>query len=69
MSDKVIMVYTVNDASAFVVNQTLGSMKVIGKWQGRPDQLCKLGATVFNGSHVVAVKVAKRAPLGTAREY
>ncbi|MDT2861314.1 hypothetical protein P7H89_07005 [Lactococcus lactis] len=29
MSDKVIMVYTVNDASAFVFNQTLDNMKVI----------------------------------------
>ncbi|MDU3173785.1 MAG: hypothetical protein E7L30_11810 [Lactococcus lactis] len=30
MSDKVIMVYTVNDSSAFVFNQTLDNMKVIG---------------------------------------
>ena len=48
MSDKVIMVYTVNDSSAFVFNQTLDNMKVIGKWQDNPDQLFKLGATVFN---------------------
>ncbi|SCW52423.1 hypothetical protein SAMN02982984_01611, partial [Lactococcus lactis] len=57
MSDKVIMVYTVNDSSAFVFNQTLDNMKVIGKWQDDPDQLFKLGTTVFNGSHVVAIKV------------
>jgi len=63
MSDKVIMVYTVNDASAFVFNQTLDNMKVIGKWQDDPDQLFKLGTTVFNGSHVVAIKVAKRGHL------
>ncbi|WP_282675568.1 hypothetical protein LLUC023_12145 [Lactococcus cremoris] len=49
MSDKVIMVYTVNDSSAFVFNQTLDNMKVIGKWQDNPDQLFKLGTTVFNG--------------------
>ena len=30
MSDKVIRVYTVNDSSAFVFNQTLDNMKVIG---------------------------------------
>ncbi|NEX56985.1 hypothetical protein GTP06_00935 [Lactococcus lactis] len=68
MSDKVIMVYTVNDASAFVFNQTLDNMKVIGKWQDNPDQLFKLGTTVFNVTHVVAIKVAKRGPLGTVPE-
>ena len=68
MSDKLIMVYTVNDSSAFVFNQTLDNMKVIGKWQDDPDQLFKLGTTVFNGSHVVAIKVAKRGPLGTVPE-
>ena len=68
MSDNVIMVYTVNHASAFVSNQTLDNMKVIGKWQDNPDQLFKLGTTVFNGSHVVAIKVSKRGPLGTVPE-
>ena len=59
---------TVNDSSAFVFNQTLDNMKVIGKWQDNPDQLFRLGTTVFNGSHVVAIKVAKRGPLGTVPE-
>ena len=57
-----------NDSSAFVFNQTLDNMKVIGKWQDDPDQLFKLGTTVFNGSHVVAIKVAKRGVLGTVPE-
>ncbi|PFG91481.1 hypothetical protein BW156_09775, partial [Lactococcus cremoris] len=53
---------------AFVFNQTLDNMKVIGKWQDDPDQLFRLGTTVFNGSHVVAIKVSKRGPLCTVPE-
>ncbi|MDU0401304.1 hypothetical protein LMG8526HA_02192 [Lactococcus lactis] len=68
MSDKVIMVYTVNDVSAYVFDQTPDNMKVIGKWQDDPDQLFKLGNTVFNGTHVVAVKFSKRGPFGTVPE-
>ena len=44
------------------------ALYIIGKWQDDPDQLFKLGSTVFNGSHVVAIKVAKRGPLGTVPE-
>ena len=64
MSNKVIKVYTVKHSSAFVFNQTLNNMKVIGKWQDDPDQLFRLGTTVFNGRHVVAITVSKRGPLG-----
>ena len=46
----------------------MDNMKVIVKWQDNTDQLFKLGATVFNGSHVVAIKVAKRGPRGTVPE-
>ena len=68
MSDKVNMVYTVNNSSAFVCNQTLDNMKVNGKWKDDPDQIFRLGTTVYNGNDVVANKDEKRRPISTVPE-
>lgn len=57
MSDKAIKIYTVNDSEPFIFNKTLDNMKIIGRWQDNPNQLFKLGKTVFNGGHIVAISV------------
>ena len=68
MSDKVIMVYTVNNSSAFVFNQTRDNMKVIGKWQADPDELFRQGNAVVNRRQGGEIKVSKRGPISTVPE-